>query len=448
MPTGRLPIVLCLAAALSLAGCGATPPPGPHTPALGSPAAAAGAPAPASPASGTRPLAAGNAPVAEPSGAGTLPSGAPPPPAPSGSPSPASDPETRLQAALDRFVARTGTPGVSVTIRWADGRTWTGVSGMADVAAALPVTPRTAFPIASVSKTFTAALVLRLVEEGHLTLDTPAARFLPAMGLDRRITIRMLLDHTSGLADVFLAAGIDRALRSHPSRRWTVERSLSYLGRRSFAPGRGWAYSNTNYLLLGLIAEKVTGRSLAAEIRRRFLRPLGLGDTWDEAAEAPRTTLAHAYVVSGSSGEWRVRDLTDGTDRSPFTSIVTALEGAGSLAATSADLAEWASVLYVPGAVLSASTLAAALADTHPTRGYLPGVRYGLGVQELTIDGWQTLGHSGRVLGARSQMRYVPAAGLAIAIVTNQSRKDLRPLLAKLLGIALPPATTAPVDGG
>ncbi|HEU4673867.1 MAG TPA: serine hydrolase [Candidatus Limnocylindrales bacterium] len=434
------PLAASLALALVAVSCGATPPPASGAPASGVPPSSAVALGTASQSlpPGSRPAVSlsPSATVASPSATVASPS---PPASPDGT----VIPTARLQAAIDRFVRRTGTPGVSVTLRWADGRSWTGVSGLADVATALPVTPQTAFPIASVSKTFTAALVLRLVEEGRLSLEASAARFLPDLGLDRRITIRMLLDHTSGLADVFLAPGIDRALQSHPARRWTVQRSLSYLGRRWFAPGKGWRYSNTNYLLLGLIADKVTGRSLATELRSRFLRPLGLRETWDEAAEAPRTPLAHGYAVSGTTGNWRARDLADGTDRSPFTSVVTALEGAGSIAATSADLAEWASALYVPGAVLSASTLSAALADAHVTRDYVPGVRYGLGVQELTVDGWATLGHSGRILGARSQMRYVPAAGLAIAIVTNQSRRDLRPLLARLLGIVLPP--TAPV---
>ncbi|HEY3523355.1 MAG TPA: serine hydrolase domain-containing protein, partial [Candidatus Limnocylindrales bacterium] len=326
----------------------------------------------------------------------------PSPSAPPTSPDASTVPDAALQAAIDRFVRRSGTPGISVTLRWDDGRTWTGTSGLADVGSRLPVTPQTAFSIASVSKTFTAALVLRLVEDGRLSLEAPAVRYLPELALDRRITVRMLLDHTSGLADVFLAPGIDRALQSHPARRWTVERSLSYLGRRWFAPGKGWRYSNTNYLLLGLIVERVTGRPLATELRR-LLRPLGLDGIWDEAAESPRTALAHGYAVTGETGHWEARDLSDGTDHSPFTSVVTALEGAGSIASTSADLARWASLLYVPGPVLAASTLSAALDDAHATHDYIPGVRYGLGVQELTVDGWPTLGHSGRILGARSQ---------------------------------------------
>jgi D-alanyl-D-alanine carboxypeptidase len=308
----------------------------------------------------------------------------------------------------------------------------------------VPVTAGTAFPIASVSKTFTAALVMQLVDEGRIALDAPASRVLDGPALDRRITVRMLLDHTSGLADVFLAPGIDRALQSHPERRWSVARSLSYLGHRVFPPGRGWRYSNTNYLLLGLIAERVTGQPLATELRRRFLAPLGLDSTWDEAASPPRGPLAHAYAVSGSAGDWRAQDLSDGSERSPFTSIVTALDGAGSIAATSDDLARWAADLYTPGRVLPAATLAAMVADAHVTHDYVPGVRYGLGVQRLTIDGWATLGHSGRILGARSQMRYVPGPGVAVAILTNQSRRDLRPLLGRLLGLVLPPIT---VDG-
>jgi CubicO group peptidase (beta-lactamase class C family) len=107
------------------------------------------------------------------------------------------------------------------------------------------------------------------------------------------------------------------------------------------------------------------------------------------------------------------------------------------VASTTADLARWASRIY-GGGVLSTSTLGEMLADQQRTSGYIPGVLYGLGVQTYTIDGWTTLGHSGRVLGFRGAVRYVPAAGLTIAVLTNQSRADVAPLVARLLADVLP----------
>ncbi len=338
---------------------------------------------------------------------------------------------------MAQFVRSTGTPGLSVTIRWPDGRSWTGVAGYADVRHRTLVTPDTAFAVASMSKTFTAAVVLQLVDEGKVGLEVPAAHYLPAQHLDPRITVRMLLDHTSGLFDVFLAPGIDKALQSAPARRWTVARALEYERKPYFPPGKGWHYSNTNYLLLGLLAERVSGHSLASEIDRRFLVPLGLAHTWTQAVDPPAAVLAHGYRVTGSHATIKQRDLSDGSQTAPFTSIVTAIDGAGAVASTSGDLARWAADLY-GGGVLSAATLEAMTADQRRTVAYIPGVLYGLGVQTYAVGPWTTLGHSGRLLGFRGELRYLPGQGISIAALTNQSRSDVNPLVARLLAIVLP----------
>jgi D-alanyl-D-alanine carboxypeptidase len=106
------------------------------------------------------------------------------------------------------------------------------------------VTPDTAFALASISKTFTAAVVLRLVDEGRLGLDQRVAPLLPAYRLDRRITVRMLLDHRSGLPDFFANRKIDRALQSDPDAAWTPERTWAYVKAKRPVPGRIWDYSN------------------------------------------------------------------------------------------------------------------------------------------------------------------------------------------------------------
>ena len=147
-------------------------------------------------------------PSADPSGAPT------PRPSPSPTPTPtptagtpgASIPSGTLQAKLDAVRARLRIPGVTVAILWDDGRQWMGASGLRDVAANEPMTTGTAVALASVSKTLTAAVVLQLVDEGRLKLDAPVAPLLPEYALDKRITLRMLLDHTSGLPDFFLNA--------------------------------------------------------------------------------------------------------------------------------------------------------------------------------------------------------------------------------------------------
>ena len=100
------------------------------------------------------------------------------------------------------------------------------------------------------SKTFLAALIFRLVEEGRLSLDDVVAALLPEVRVGKTVTVRMLLDHTSGLADFFFSKGIDKALLANRGATWTAARALGYVGKPYFPPGSGWHYSNTNYLLL------------------------------------------------------------------------------------------------------------------------------------------------------------------------------------------------------
>jgi D-alanyl-D-alanine carboxypeptidase len=404
--------------------------------ALSSPAPSAALAAPSVPAS------AGPAPSPTPaptSATSSIPSPTPPLPTPSPTPLTPEQRDALLLAELATFRATEAIPGIAATIEFPDGTSWTGVSGLADVARKRPVTPRTAFAVASVSKTFLSALILELAHEGRLRLDDRAYRYLPGITLDKRITIRMLLDHTSGLGDFFLNPKIDSPLRSDRGRIWSAEMSLSFVPKRYFVPGKDWAYSNTNYLLLGLLAERVGHGSLAEQYRARFIEPLGLGRTYYQVAERPRGRLATAYRFEGPGKKRRPIPLADGTGVAPFRSVVTAAGGAAPIAATSEDLARWARALY-GGQVLDPASTAAISADLLRTAPFKPRIPYGLGAQGVTVDGLATLGHSGRLLGARAVMRYFPASGVSIAIVTNQSRTDPAILLARLALVAVPGA--------
>ncbi|MEJ7748189.1 MAG: serine hydrolase domain-containing protein, partial [Candidatus Limnocylindrales bacterium] len=347
-------------------------------------------------------------------------------------------PSTRLalQARLDRLRRKYAIPGLSATIILRDGSTWVGTSGKADVATGRKVSRDTGFAVASVSKTFTAALVMALVEEGQIALDGSVATYLPELGLDAGITVRQLLNHTSGLSDFFFHPRIDKLLIKQPARRWRPERSLKFVGTPYFQPGRGWHYSNTNYLLLGLLVEQVTGRSLSAELRTRFLEPLGLSHTSYQPSDSPTGPLAHGYRFDVGARNDRPIDLSDGSTIVPFTSVVTAAAGAGGIAANSIDIARWARALY-GGRVLSPASLQAMVEAAILTQPYQPSVPYGLGVQVLDFAGQQSLGHSGRLLGFRAVMRYLPASGLSVAVLTNQSRTDPAIVARALVAIAL-----------
>ena len=343
-----------------------------------------------------------------------------------------------LRARLDGIREKYAIPGVSVTIIFPDGTAWVSAGGMADLATGTPVTPDTAFALASVTKTFTGALIMALVEEGKLNLDGQVRTYMPGLRLDPKVTVRQLLDHTSGLGDYFFHPAIDPLLLAEPDRRWTESESLKYTGKPYFQPGRGWHYSNTNYLILGMIAERVGHASLADQFRDRFFDPLGLDGTYYQPTEIARGPVAHGYRFKTTATDSPAIDLTADGPIVPFASVVTASGGAGALASTSRDVARWARALY-GGGVLDADSVQEMVDDVARTERYGPSVAYGLGVQLTEIVGHEALGHSGRLLGFRSAVRYLPDSGVTIAVLTNQSRTDPAIIVRALLRIALQP---------
>ena len=444
--------------ASGLAGGGLGAPVGAASPAAPASAAVAAASAvaiaSATTAGSPSPVVASAGPSATPS---TPPSTPPPSPAAPGasaaasaSPAPGTgqDPEAlaaRLDARLAQLRKAAAIPGVSVAIVWDDGRRWLGAAGRADIAAKEPMTTHTAFALASVSKTLTAAVVLQLVGEGRLALDQPVAPLLPAYELDERITVRMLLDHTSGLPDFFLNPKIEKPLRARPDAAWTPERAWSYVITKRPVPGKAWRYSNTNYMLLGELVEAVTGRTIAVEVRARLLDPFALRSSWYQAQEKPRAEGATGYRrVAKAGGGTRWVPVAPPSDVMPFRSVVTAAGGAGSVAATALDAARWMGA-FARGEVLPPDIQAAMIADAAVTQAMAAGVGYGLGIRVIPLDGRRALGHSGRYLGFRNVVVYVPEAGLSIAVLTNQGTYDPAKIATMLLRIAAPrPVATPP----
>ncbi|HEY3334124.1 MAG TPA: serine hydrolase domain-containing protein [Candidatus Limnocylindrales bacterium] len=346
-------------------------------------------------------------------------------------------PSDRLQKALDAFRKKTGIPGISVAIVWDDGRAWAGATGRADVADDVPMTTGTAFAFASISKTFTAAVVLQLVDEGKVKLDQPAADYLPAYPLDRRITVRMLMDHRSSLPDFFANAKIDKALRADKGATWTAQRTWTFVPRFRPTPGTIYDYSNTNYLLLGELVENVTGNPLSTEVRDRLLDPLQLNTAWYQVAEKPRAPGATGYRLTRTASGAVVTPVAGHSSVMPFRSVVSAAGGAGSIAGTATDAARWMQA-YGSGSLLSPRTYAAMIADSKYTAAMHAIVTYGLGVQVITIEHQKTLGHSGRYVGFQNTVRYLRGPGISIAILTNQNTYDPAVLMRRLIRIVAP----------
>jgi len=367
-------------------------------------------------------------------------------PSPSPTPTPSRPPATgtltpELSAALTKRLGELrvfyAIPGIEATIVFADGRSWRAHSGFQDYSARTPVQNATPFPVASVTKTFMAALVVQLAQEGRFGLDDRLVRYLPGANVNPAVTVRQLLDHTSGIADFFSNSEIDTAILDCRTCVWTPAKSLSYVGKQLFAPGTRWSYSNTNYLLLGQLVEAVTGDTCVDLLRTRFFTPLGLISTFVQGKEPAPYPVVHSYRFWTSSRSEKPTGLWDGTGVSPFRSLATAAGSAGDIASSARDLAVWARALYAGGVLGAAGSKA--MLDFDATMLLRASIPYGLGVERFTVAGRVAFGHGGRLLGARSAMRYLPAEGMSIAVVINTDRGNPAAIANALAEIALPP---------
>ena len=290
---------------------------------------------------------------------------------------------------------------------------------------ARPVRPGTPFAVASLTKTFMAALVLQLREEGHLWLGTKISTWLPDYPKAGQITVKMLLSHRSGIFDYFTHPRYEARVFGRPSHRWHPAEILGLSGPRYCAPGKCYHYSNTNYVLLGQIVRKITGQSPARNIRERFLEPLGLDDTYFQGQEPIGKVPAKGYLATTTG--WR--GFSDGTRMRPNTSAATVAESAGALVSSVRDISDWQDAL-LGGAVLEPTSLELML-QFHPSSGY------GLGMRYARLDGRLGIGHGGSLRGYVSLMYRLPADDLDVVILTNLGRTNIQSLADKLTRVTL-----------
>jgi D-alanyl-D-alanine carboxypeptidase len=302
-------------------------------------------------------------------------------------------PGPQFQDALDAARAVGSAYGVTFAAVRDGELVWTGASGRArDGRTALE--PASPLVIGSVTKTFVAATILQLVEAGQLRLDESARTYLPEVrALSGQITVRQLLDHTSGLADLFNDT-TRRGLEEDARHAWTAEEIFETLHAPWYRPGEGWAYANTNYYLLAMIAERLTGGRLADELERRFLEPLAL----DTAAVLDGTGVGSPLEAAWTTLFW----------------------GSGAMAASAADLARWGDALY-GGDVLSPATRRAMLAVNEHD--------YGLGVQRIEIGKRTGYGHTGLLNTYTTLLLHLPEERVTLALLVNRSHVDLAAML-------------------
>jgi D-alanyl-D-alanine carboxypeptidase len=348
-----------------------------------------------------------------------------PPAAPRAAASPLGVPRSlaaRLQQLVEEERVTLHAPGISAAVILPDGSVWTGQTGEADVAAAVPVGESTSFALGSITKTFVSATLLQLLQERRLSLEDPLSRWFPAWPNGRNITIRMLMSHTSGIFDYFYSPDYEHLVFGRPTHHWSLAEILTLVGRPYFAPGQGYRYSNTNYVLLGEIVRQITGHRPAVEIRRRFLQPLGLTHEAFQGEEAIRFIPAHSYLASGSG--WT--DEADGSRFRPNTSGATVASDAGAMLGNARDIAAWGRALY-GGAILRPETLA----ELETPSDFEP---YGLGTRQYIVDSSPRIawGHGGSLRGTVNMVWHLPYERVTIAVLMNLGRVDPTPLTRSL----------------
>lgn len=342
---------------------------------------------------------------------------------------------TRLQEAVDDAVGHRDAifPGALLYVTAPEFGVWSGAAGVADVETGEAMRSDSKFGIGSITKTFVSVVVLQLVEESVLSLDDTLPEVLPEETVARfldsdRITLRMLLNHTSGIPE-WVSQTTDEATAADPSTVWDIETVLDLAAAQApyFPPGEGYMYSNTDYTLLGMIIEQATGQSWREQVRSRILEPLGLEDTVvrDPGDTSMPDGHAHGYGDLGGG-------VVDITYADPS---MAGAAGGNAIVSTTTDLARFldavlAGVLFHDPVTLAEMMTFVDAPDEHGFPYW-----YGLGMEKYIIDGITLIGHAGGAVGYGSVMYHAPDYG--VTIVGSGNFFDLAPAYVDLLMPAL-----------
>ncbi|MEW4429836.1 serine hydrolase domain-containing protein [Paenibacillus pabuli] len=322
-----------------------------------------------------------------------------------------------LQKAIQEIVD-SGFLGAQLRVHDEQGE-WVGSAGVSKLGDTAKPPTNGHFRIGSNTKTFTATVVLQLVAEGRIGLEDPVVDYLPEFGLDRRITVRMLLQHTSGVfnftgeyyEDGKVVPGIPWQGQEWIDNRFKTYRPeelvrLALSKSVRFEPGTAWSYSNTNYVLARLLIEKVTGSSLVEEMQRLILGPLGLSGTVVPGTQSMiPEPHAHAYYRYEDDGEQKTVDITN---QNPSW-----ISTGGDMISTTKDLHTFISAL-MGGKLLPAALLA------EMCRPY-PKIGYGLGVfvQDAGSNGGTIITHNGGISGYAALMYSTPDGSKTLTASIN-----------------------------
>ena len=307
----------------------------------------------------------------------------------------------KLQNKIDSIRTANNLKGISASVIYPGVGTWKGVTGISH--SGFPITSDMEFGIGSNTKLFTGVLLLKLTENNIINLNDSLHQYLPAFNnVNPNITIRQLLNHTSGLADVNNVVGYADSILTNPNRIFTPTEVMSWVGTPLFAAGTSWNYCNTNYILAGMVAESATGQSFGQLLRDSILFPLQLDSTFLGVYDSVLHTIAHPWQ--------------GGVDKfsTPRKALNSVAWSAGAMYSTSGEMASWYHSL-MNGQVLNQNSF-------NELTTFVGSGNYGIGLYNTNVLGRTVWQHGGTIWGGyNSSMVYDTAAGIIICVLINQN---------------------------
>jgi CubicO group peptidase (beta-lactamase class C family) len=295
-----------------------------------------------------------------------------------------------------------------------------GAYGLADVDARRPAMATTIYEIGSITKQFTSAAIMKLVEQGRVRLDDDLSKYVPQFPLQgKKVSIRELLNHTSGIHSYTSSPDWQKTW----NQALTPDAIIKFVAADTFdfAPGSAYRYNNTGYVLLGMVIEKASGQKYAKYLDAQIFKPLGLKQT----AYCPSKTTDPAFALGYSKGP-------NGTVRAQFLDLSHPFS-AGALCSTVGDLVKWQRALD-GGKVVSPASYA--LMSTADTLNNGKKINYGFGLVPGMFESHKTISHTGGINGFATAATYVPDDTLNIVVFTNYDAESPQVLVANLLRVA------------
>jgi len=320
--------------------------------------------------------------------------------------------QEHLQDILSNLQENSGVYGLNAAVYLGGELYWEGSAGYSNPFTDLVIIPDMTGAIGSNTKIFTSAIILQLQEEGKLDIDQTIDEWItPSEKINGEITVRQMLNHTSGIGNYTLEAWVD-SIRINPNRVWTNQELIdTFVGEPDFAPGSSWNYSNTGYLLLGEIIEQIEEKSYREVLYERILTPFNLSTMYTPIEDEPTAEEITPWFDMTNNGE------LDNMFDFGLMGMHTSAGAAGYIYSTTADLAKFGHLLFseqiIPGNALDEMT---GFVDTG-----INSFDYGLGLMIFTHPDKDFMGHNGQYIGYTAILLHEPDTEVTIAIITNDT---------------------------